>query len=353
MRLTTTLILFLYACSASPLRADQIDRLVQSEMKKREIPGLALTIVRNGKPIKTASYGFANLELNVRVKPETVFEIGSVTKQFTAAGILLLAQDGKLSVEDSIEKHLPDAPRAWAKITIRHLLTHTSGIKSYTGLNGFELTRHLTQPQFIARLAPLPLEFEPGDKWKYSNSGYNLLGFIIENVSGKKYWAFMGERIFTPLGMTSTTNREPSNIVPHRADGYEKHKGVWHNRDYDLTDIFAAGEIISTVGDLAKWSAALDTDQLLSPSTKSQMWTPEKLKDGSNTGYGFGWRMANLDGRRNIGHGGSTSGFSATFQRFPDEHLAIIVLSNSGEEGVATTIARSIANSYLPKPRSK
>ena len=305
--------------------------------------------IQKGRVVKMKGYGMASIEFDVPVTGDTVFEIGSVTKQFTAAGILLLAQEGKLSVDDTIGKHLPDIPGAWANITIRHLLHHTSGIKSYTGLNGFELTKRLTQQQFIARLAPLPLEFEPGAKWKYCNTGYNLLGFIIENVSGKKYLEFLGERIFMPLGMAATTNREPGDIVPNRADGYEKKNGVLINRDYDLTDIFSAGEMISTVGDLARWDAALDGDKLLSAASKAQMWTSGVLNNGSTTGYGFGWRVAPFEGTKNVGHGGSTSGFSASLQRFPDDNVTVIVLCNSGEEGVATSLARSIARIYFPK----
>src|SRR5262249_29607351 len=158
---------------------------------------------------KTSAYGLANLELSVPVTPETVFEIGSVTKQFTAALILLLEQDGKLSADDKIGRFLSPIPEAWQDITVRHLLTHTSGIKSYTGLEGFELRRHLTQAQFIAAIGKQPLEFQPGQTWKYSNTGFNLLGFIVENVSGSSYWAILSQRILRPLGMSSTTNRLP------------------------------------------------------------------------------------------------------------------------------------------------
>jgi CubicO group peptidase (beta-lactamase class C family) len=290
----------------------------------------------------------ANIELSVPVKPETVFEIGSITKQFTAAGILLLAQEGELSVDDKLSQHLKDIPESWKNITLRHLLTHTSGIKSYTGLDGFELTRHLTQAQFLKTLGVQPLEFQPGASWKYSNSGFSLLGYVIENVSGENYWHFMGERIFKPLGMTSTTDRLPGRIIPSRADGYEQTNHVWINRDYDLTDVFSAGAIASTVGDLAKWNAALDSDDLLTAATKSQMWTPAKLNDGKPTKYGFGWFLDSVEGHKNIGHGGSTSGFSASIQRFPDDKLAVIILSNTDEQ-IATTLAKKIATFYFGK----
>ena len=327
--------------------ADPADDLLRTEMASHRIPGAALKVIKDGKAVKTSVYGQANLELGVPVTADTVFEIGSVTKQFTAACILLLQQDGKLSVEDKIGKHLPNLPVAWTNVTIRHLLTHTSGIKSYTGLNGFELTEHLTQDQFIKKLGTQPLEFSPGDSWKYSNSGFSLLGYIVENVSGTNYWQFLRTRILQPLGMNATTDRRPGTVIQHRADGYEQTSHVHINRDYDLTDVFAAGAIVSTVGDLAKWNAALDTDELLTAETKTQMWTPQLLNNGKATKYGFGWFIEAVEGHRNIGHGGSTSGFSASLQRFPDDRLTIILLTNTDEQ-IASTLARKLAVIYFP-----
>jgi len=326
--------------------ADRIDKYVKSQIQQHCIPGVALKIMQNGRVVKTAAYGFANLELNVRVSSETVFEIGSITKQFTAAGILLLAQEGRLSVDDSITKRLRDTPKAWTNVTIRHLLTHTSGIKSYTGLDGFQLWRHLTQTQFIQAIGAQPMDFQPGESWKYCNTGFNLLGYILENVSGMDYWDFMSARIFQPLGMRATTNRLPSLIIPHRAAGYEQTNHMWINRDYDLTDVFSAGAIVSSVGDLAKWNAALDGESLLSAASKEQMWTPVRLNDGKTRSYGFGWSLDEVDGHKNIGHGGSTSGFSASIQRFPNDKLVIIILTNTDEQ-IATTLARRIATFFF------
>jgi CubicO group peptidase (beta-lactamase class C family) len=339
-------------CAAGLLRAagDPVDDLVLTEMRHNPIPGLALEIIQNGKPVKTGAYGVANLEWRTPVTPDTVFEIGSITKQFTAAGILLLARDGKLAVDDKVSRHLKDTPPSWANITLRHLLTHTSGIKNYTALAGFELTRHLTQAQFIRRLGALPLDFPSGDKWSYCNSGFNLLGYVIENVSGQDYWSFMRARVFGPLGMAATTSRDPRAIIPFRASGYETNRaGQYVNRDSDLTDVFSAGAIVSTVGDLAKWSAALDARQLLSAATEQRMWTPVRLNNGQTHDYGFGWFLEPLRGHQNIGHSGSTSGFSASFQRFPHDGLAVIVLTNSDKEGVATQVAKKIALIYLER----
>lgn len=336
---------FLFACSSF---GDQVDDYLKAQMEQHRIPGIALRIIHDEKVTKTATYGVANLELNVPVKPETIFEIGSITKQFTAAGILLLAQEGKLSVEDRISKHLKNTPAAWTNISIRHLLSHTSGIKSYTGLSGFEFTRHLTQEQFIHAIGQYPLEFQPGESWKYCNTGFNLLGFIIENVSGRNYWDFMKERVFGPLEMTATRDRRPGAIIPNRASGYEQTNHVWINRDYDITDVFSAGALVSNIEDLTKWNAALDGDTLLNASSKEQMWTPVKLNNEKPTKYGFGWFIDTLNGHRNIYHGGATSGFSASIQRFPDDKLAIIFLSNTDEQ-IATMLAKHIATFYLGK----
>lgn len=336
-------LLFLAGLAAG--RAVAVDDLIRDEIEQRRIPGLALHVTQNGQPVKTGTYGFANLEWKLPVTPETVFEIGSLTKTFTSAGILLLAQEGSLSVDDRLVKHLPEIPATWTNVTLRHLLTHTSGIKSYTGLDGFELTRRQTRAQFIAKLAAQSMEFAPGDKYKYSNSGYNLLGHVIEAVSGTNYWAFMAGRIFRPLGMTATTDRDPRNLIPNRASGYEQANRRHLNRDYDVTDVFAAGAIASTVGDLARWNAALDSDELLTAQSKTLMWTPGRLTDGSSTTYGLGWRVETTNALRRIGHSGSTSGFSASFQRYPDHQLNVIVLTNTDEQ-IATLLADKIAAWY-------
>jgi CubicO group peptidase (beta-lactamase class C family) len=331
-------------------RADRIDDYLQTQMKQHGIAGASLLVAQNGQAVKTAGYGFANIELRTLVRPETVFEIGSLTKQFTAAGMLLLQQDGKLSVDDKVSRYLREAPAAWKEITLRHLLTHTSGLKNYTGLDGFELRRHLNQAQFIELIRPLPFDFQPGTSWKYCNTGYNLLGFVIENVSGKGYWDFMSERLFQPLAMTATTNRLPSIIIPNRAAGYEQTNHVLINRDSDLTDVFSAGALVSTVLDLERWNQALDGEKLLTPASKEQMWRPMKLSNGNLTKYGFGWFIDFVEGHQNIGHSGSTSGFSASIQRFPSERLVVILLTNTDEQ-IATSLARRIAMLFLEEKK--
>jgi D-alanyl-D-alanine carboxypeptidase len=334
-------------------RADAIEDLIAGEMGNQGTVGVACLILRDGQPPRGIYRGTADLEWNEPVNAETVFEVGSVTKQFTAAGILLLAQDGKLTLDDKISLHLTNTPSSWAGITLRHLMTHTSGIASYDNLDGFELRLRLTQAKFIKRLAAQPLAFQPGDSWSYCNSGFNLLAYVIENVSGTNYWDFLAQRIFRPLDMTHTTRRDPRLIIPHRASGYEKSKNGLVHRNSDLTDLSGAGAIVSTVEDLAKWNAALNGDRLLSAASKREAWTPVKLNNGETKDYGLGWHLQPLDGHMNIGHSGSTSGFSASLQRFPDDGLAVILLSNTDDLGFATRLAKKIAPICFSSSSSK
>jgi D-alanyl-D-alanine carboxypeptidase len=337
--------------------AGQIESLLQSEMQAHHVVGMTCLVIKNGRSVTRFFAGSANLEWPSRVDADTEFEIGSVSKQFAAASILLLIQDGKLSLDDNITKFFTNAPAAWKDIKVRNLLSHTSGIRNYDGLDGFELRQHLTQAQFIERLAAQPMTFAPGEKWSYCNSGYNLLGYIVENVSGKNYWDFLQERIFTPLQMTHTTRRDPWQVIPHRATGYVFNNGVQTVRDYDITDLFAAGAIVSTIGDLAKWDAALINNTLLKESSRDVWWTPALLNNGNAIdnnrhgepgSYGFGWFISTVNGHRNIGHSGITSGFSAANELFPDDRLVIIILSNTDEGTFAGEVANKVARVMLP-----
>ena len=330
-------------------RADEVDKFVRAVMAERSVPGASVAVIKNGKIVKKQGYGLANVELDVPVTVDTVFEIGSVSKQMTAAAVMLLVEDGKVNLDEKISKYLPATPDAWKTVAVRNLLTHTSGIKSYTAIGtGFELSKHLTRDEFIKALAKYPLDFETGSRYSYSNSGYNLLGFIIEAASGKSYWDFMRERIFRPRGMTATTTRDPKYLVKNRATGYELENNSLIGRDYDLTDLFSAGAIISTVGDLAKWDAAWRGDTLLKKESKAEAWKPFVLSDGNSNPYGFGWNVADFRGHRLISHSGSTAGFNAQISRFIDDDITVIVLTNLGDAGYAGTLARGIAKIYIP-----
>lgn len=340
------LLTFVFVFSA---RADEVDRFVRAVMQERRVPGAAVAVVKNGKTIKKQGYGVASVEFNVPVTTETVFEIGSITKQMTGAGILLLVEEGKVNLDEKISVYLPNTPESWKNVTVRNLLTHTSGIRSYTAIGvGFELTKRMKRDEFIKALANYPLDFEPGSRYSYNNSGYNLLGFIIEAVSGKSYWDFMRERIFLPLGMTHTFDRDPKYVIKNRAVGYELENGQFIGRDYDLTDIFAAGAIVSTVEDLLKWDAAWRNDALLKKESKAEAWKPFVLTDGKSNPYGLGWSVADFRGHKLVSHSGSTAGFNAQILRFTDDDLSVIVLTNLGDAGFAGTIARGIAKIYIP-----
>jgi CubicO group peptidase (beta-lactamase class C family) len=339
---------FVFLFATISTKADAADEYVRAQMRERHIPGAAIAVIKGGRLVKAEGYGLANVELNVPATKETVFEIGSISKQITAAAIMLLVEEGKINTNDKISKYLPTAPESWKNVTVRHLLTHTSGIKSYTGLSGFELTKRLKRDEFIKAIGMHPLEFEPGERYNYSNSGYNLLGFIIEAASGESYWDFLQKRIFKPLGMNRTANRDPQFIVPNRADGYEWENGKLVGRDYDLTDVFSAGAIVSTVTDLAKWEEALRGETFLKRTSKTQIWTPVVFNNGKPYPYGFGWNVTEFRGHKLFSHGGQTAGFAANISRYVDDNLTVIVLTNLGDQGLGGTIARGIAKIYLP-----
>lgn len=328
--------------------ADKIDDRVKMFMAERHIPGAAVAVVKNGRVVRMKGYGVASLEFGVPVTTETVFEIGSVSKQMTAAGIMLLVQDGKVNLDERISKYLPNTPEAWKDVTVRHLLTHTSGIKSYTGLDGFDLSQRMSMADFIRKLSPHPLEFIPGEKNIYSNSGFNLLAYIIETQSGKRYFDFMRERIFIPLGMTKTADRDPQFVIPLRANGYEWRDNRHNGRDGNLTDLMGAGSIVSTINDMTKWEAALRGDKFLSAESKKMIWTQFTFNNGKLSPYGFGWRISDVRGHKLIGHTGQTAGFGAAIFRYVDDDVTVIVLTNLGETGMGSLIAADVAKQYIP-----
>ena len=359
----TVIACFLFVATAAFAATDALDRYIDGQLKQRNVPGLSLAIARDGQIERAKGYGLADVELNVPANVRTVYQWASVSKQFTAEAIMLLMRDGKLSLEDPIAKHYPNAPDTWGKVTIRHLLNHTSGIKSYTSLpNFFSTIRKDYKPEeLIGLVRDLPLEFEPGEKWSYNNTGYYLLGLIIEKVSGKSYGEFLSTRIFKPVGMTTARVNHQFEIIPDRATGYDnRSNSLWRSEFVSPTQPFSAGALIGTVLDLAKWDAALYTDNLLPTSDHQEMWTPTKLNDGKTTPYGFGWQTGDIRGHRYVGHGGGIQGFSTYILRLLDDKLTVIVLMNAGSS--PETIARGVAGQYVngltlatiePKPDTK
>lgn len=335
--------------AAASARTDKVDSYITAQMKQKNIPGCGVAILRGGKVEKIKSYGLANVELGVKCTRNSAFEIGSVSKQFTAAAVMMLVEEGKVALDDPISKHIPDTPPAWKDVTVRHLLTHTSGIKTYTELTGFDLDNRLTQAQFVSLLAKQPLDFPAGTKYKYNNSGYSLAGFVIENASGKTFWKFLKERIFEPLGMKNTGDRDPLRIIPGRVDGYIFDKNGLRNKDYDVTDLGGAGAICSTINDMAKWAAAVDKNALLQPSSWAEIRTPQKLTDGSSLTYGLGWNVRKVNGHTMHSHGGSTSGFSVHIQRYPDDGLTIVMLTNNEELDIAAEVVKGLVALIEPE----
>ncbi len=330
------------------VHADQVDDFVKSQLAERHVPGVAVAVIEKGRVVKLQGYGLASVEFSVPVTTETVFEIGSVSKQMTAAGIMLLVEDGKVGLDEKISKYLPNTPDAWKEVTVRNLLTHTSGVKSYSSLEGFELSQRMKVTDFIQKLSPHPLDFTPGERNIYSNSGFNLLAYIIETQSGKTYLEYMRERIFRPLGMTKTGDRDPQYIIPNRATGYEWRVDRLTGRDWSLTDLMGAGSIVSTISDLVKWNAALSGTTFLKPESKREIWKQFTFNDGNLSQYGFGWRISDIRGHKLIGHTGQTAGFGAANFRYVDDNVFVIVLTNLGEIGLGGQIATRIAKFYVP-----
>ena len=324
---------------------DTVDQFIAAEMARMHIPGLSLAVVRAGKLIKAQGYGVADLEHGIAVTPATVFKIGSVSKQFIATGVMLLAQDGKLSVDDPVAKHFPGTPESWRDITLRHFLTHTSGVIR----EGPAFDPVKVQPDSIVIKSAFvrPLDFPTGSRYQYCNVCYFTLADVIARVSGKPWDVFLTERVFRPMGMMATRTTTTTDLVQHRARGY-----VWRDSGYANAAEFAAlrpsGAFLSSVLDLAKWDAALYEDRVLTKPTREAMYTPVRLSGGGTYGYGFGWTLDSVDGHWRVHHGGSLPGFRAEMARFPNDSLSVIVLTN-GDGARPDQIARSVARIYLAR----
>lgn len=318
---------------ASPMDETQLAAKAEAYIRAAGIQGSVL-LAKHGKVILAKGYGLANIELDVPNTPDTKFRLASITKQFTAAAILQLQERGKLSVADSITTYVPGAPAAWQRITIHHLLTHTSGIPSFTDETGLEAparSRVGTPLDFVAHFRDRPLEFTPGAEFHYSNSGYFLLGVIIEQVSGLKYEEFLRRNIFEPLQMNDTGYDWPATILKNRASGYSKSTdGKVINADFiDMAQPYAAGSLYSTVLDLYKWDRGLYTTKILTAKSLEAAFTPNKFDWAEGIKYGYGWGIQQMHGHKTVGHGGGINGFATVFRRAIEEDATSIVLSNN------------------------
>jgi D-alanyl-D-alanine carboxypeptidase len=349
-------ILLLAAAAQSPDAdvAAQIDKMMNEAVRSGPSAGASIAVVKGGQTIIAKGYGFANVELEVPASAETVYHIDSITKHLTAAAILQLADQKKLSLDDAVVAYVPRLPASWKNVRIRHLLNHTSGSESFTSLPSWGPQERLdmTHDEILALVRDAPFHFEPGTSWRYNNTGFYLLGMIIEKVTGQSYADAMRQRIFEPLGMADTRYCGFRGVVKQRASGYEVDHGKLVNAEPMSWDApFAGGSICSTAPDLVRFERAIEDHRLFSDSMLTMMRTPSALSDGISVDYGFGTRLGNLGGHRVIGHTGSGGGFKNIFERFPDDDLTIVVLTNSDGGAIRpATIATRIARLVLGIP---
>lgn len=337
--------LFLLATSIA--MADPADDIVAAEMKKANIPGISVAVIQNGEVVKLKGYGFANLEHKVKVTPNTIFQSGSVGKQFTASLVMKLVEDGKIGLDDSIRKHLPETPETWGKITIRNLLTHTGGLGD--PYDRLDMRKDYTEAELLKILGEIPLQFQPGEKHSYSNSGYHVLGFLCSKVGGKFYGDQLIDRILKPAGMKTARIISEADIIMNRAAGYEIKNGKPYNQEWVAPKLntTADGSMYVSLLDMVAWNSALDGDKVLSNQIKQQMWTPLRLNSGKTVDYGFGWSLAPVNGHKFVGHGGAWQGFRTAIQRYPNDKLAVIVLANS-DSAQPDKLAQKIASAFVP-----
>jgi CubicO group peptidase (beta-lactamase class C family) len=312
------------------------------------IAGLSIGVVRGHDTLLLKGYGFADLENEVPATPRTIYRIGSLTKQFTALAIMRLAEQGKIHLEDEITTYLPDFSTQKHRVTVRHLLTHTSGIKSYTVFGDARLSRlDLTRNEVVALFEDEPFDFDPGEDYAYSNSGYFLLGMIIERVSGQEYADYLQANIFEPLGLQDTKYCDNRRIIKRRAEGYSVAGArLVNDEPVSMTQPFAAGGLCSSVADLLTWQASLSKQELISLESYRSMVTPATLTDGSRPSYGFGVGITQIDGHLMIAHGGGINGFNSYMAHLPDDSLTVVVLVNT-EGSEPWSIARDVIRSIL------
>lgn len=335
---------------AAPAEIAQLDALF-ARWTGPDSPGCAVAISRHGQLIATRSYGMASLELGVPATVNSIYEAGSDSKQFAAAAILMLAREGKLSLDDDIRKYLPEMPAYAAPVTIAHMLHHTSGLRdwgSVAAIAGWPRNSRTANNDDVLAIAAQQseLNFAPGSHYLYSNSNYNLLTIIVARVSGQSLADFTHDRIFVPLGMTHTRWRDDhGDVVPGRTGAYEREDGVWRNEQV-IEDAYGNGGLLTTVGDLTKWQAALDSDYFGAGFT-TQMQQPTRLTDGTPIAYALALVNLTYRGQQEVAHSGSTGGYRAWMARYPAQRLAVSLLCNAGDAD-APALGRAAADIFLP-----
>lgn len=348
---------FLFSClflaiTFYSVRANQLDKSIDQEIQKRKIPGLSVAVIKDGKVIRATGYGFANLELRVSATKDTVYEIGSISKQMASEALMLLVEDNKVNLDDSINKYLPpNAPTTWQKITVRDLLNHTSGLKDWTEIKDFSYRREYTAEEFISLVKDFPLLFQPKDNWSYSNTNLPLIGIIVEKASGKSYEDFVTERILKPLNFPTIRFKHQEDVVPNRATGYQWRNEKWENGEPFRPKVIAAsGGILASAVDLAKWWEAVLNGKVVKQTSLNEMLKPAKLNDGRSVPHGFAFFIDSFNGNKVIQHFGSTvGGFGSIVKYYPNEKITLAVIGNLEDGGFgAEYIAKRVADFYIP-----
>jgi len=353
MKIFRITFLFLFIAS---LGAQEVTTTFDQLLKEKypdDGPGATILVAKKGEVLYRKAFGLANLELQIPMKPEHVFELGSITKQFTAVSILMLAEEGKLKTSDKITKYLPDYPNG-DQITIYHLLNHTSGIKSYTeapDLQNFAKTGK-TPIELINFFKDQEVDFQPGEQWHYNNSGYIVLGYIIEQISDMSYEDFITKHIFDRLGMKNSYYGSKSRVINNRASGYQPTENGFRNADYiSMTLPYAAGSLMSCVDDMLLWHKAIRDNTLISAESQAKAFTNTTLNDGSLTNYGYGWQINELNGTKSIEHGGGIFGYVTQGVYVPNEDIYVITLTNANgnsPQDVSLKMAAMVMDTPMP-----
>jgi len=346
-RLAVALLLIPSVSAFSQSRKD-VETLIQRYMEAAGVPGMSYAIARHGKVIMKGAIGLAEVENEAKLRPDSIFEIGSVTKQFTATLIMQLVKEGRIELDAAVSTYLPDLPQAWQPVTITQLLNHTSGLPEYLSpVYGFNIRKDYRDGEIVKMMEKFPLDYQPGESWMYSNLGYFLLGVLIEKITGREYEQELQDRLFAPLGMQSTSYFIPYKVYKHRAFGYmPSTKEVRVPETLRPSGAFSAGAVVSTAPDMALFASKLLAGEVLATNLLEKIWTPASLRGGRSYPYGFGWFLDEHKGVRIVHHGGNTFGNSAEVCLFPSENLAIVLLGNL-YGGNYNGLARQIAGLYV------